>query len=272
MDDYNLSSGCHGNLSGINESLQTLMSNIRGQYHRYTQEEEAKLWHQMRRGNASARDKLFYSCAPWALKLAEKMSKTCRTPNGTRDNAFLEDMLQEGLIGIVEALKGFNPSKGRLSTYSAYYIRRRCWDFAYANRLISVSKQTLEKYAKANLVDTIPETELHDLQPELTQATLRLFKWDKQETYYDELNQQEVLAVIQQCIDLLPKRPRRIVQQRLVNRLTLRDIGKELNVTKERVRQIYEQAMDALRCMVRNRIRCCLNKENAYEYCRKTRD
>jgi RNA polymerase sigma factor (sigma-70 family) len=73
-------------------------------------------------------------------------------PSYARDHA--EDMLQEGRIGILEALKGYKPDKARFETYAAYFVKGQIYIYTaiwtgvsrYKLKQLSLLAGVLEKF------------------------------------------------------------------------------------------------------------------------------
>lgn len=78
---------------------------------------------------------------------------------------------------------------------------------------------------------------------------------DEKETMYDdtldEINSQEAYEVIMHCIDNLDARHRYVLLHRLgidgYEFKTLTQIGVDLDLSRERVRQVYDQSINKLR-------------------------
>src|SRR5207249_4001221 len=81
-------------------------------------EDEQQLWYQYRiQKDAESRLRLIEAYQPLVFKLVMQI----RPPD-----VVLMDMLQEGTVGLIEAVERFDPSRGvRFSTFAAYRVRGR---------------------------------------------------------------------------------------------------------------------------------------------------
>ncbi|MGD9676636.1 MAG: sigma-70 family RNA polymerase sigma factor, partial [Candidatus Bipolaricaulia bacterium] len=81
-----------------------------------TREEEQEAAREMAAGVAGARDRLIVSNLRLVAKIAQEYVET---------GVPLIDLIQEGNIGLIEAVDRYDPERGyRLSTYAAWWIRR----------------------------------------------------------------------------------------------------------------------------------------------------
>lgn len=89
-----------------------------GKYPRLTFEEEQVIWQRIKQGDDSAREELFLSnlflVVQWAVKYAW----------GKRTGLDINDMIQEGNIGLMTAVEKWNGSrKLKFSTYATWWIK-----------------------------------------------------------------------------------------------------------------------------------------------------
>jgi len=140
-----------------------------------------------------------------------------------------DDVISIGYAAICRAAQGFDPSKGiKFSTYAQRCIFQAVCDQARRAQFIRkpLSPEPLPfKYVSQNI--------------------------QKNEPYYDdraimeERDSNELLSKkVSRCLRLLSKRHREILIRRCMKGETLKQVGERIGVTKERVRQIQEDAMD----------------------------
>ena len=87
-----------------------------GRFPLLTAEEERDLARSMAAGSDGARERLIVSNLRLVAKIAQDYAET---------GLPLGDLIQEGNVGLIEAIDRFDPERGyRLSTYAAYWIRR----------------------------------------------------------------------------------------------------------------------------------------------------
>lgn len=129
-----------------------------------TQEEEYKLAKQWKNeNNRKAMDKLISS----HLKLVTKIAL------GYRGYGLpLSDLIAEGNIGMIQAMKHYDPDKGfRLSTYAMWWIKARIRDYVMGSwSMVKIGTTAAQKKLFFNLRKTqrsMTETESNELTPEI---------------------------------------------------------------------------------------------------------
>lgn len=99
-----------------NDSLTIFLNEI-SQYPLLTPEEKEELWPLIQHGDKDAIDKMILSNTRLVVKIAKKYEG-----NGIP----LQDLIQEGVIGLQTAVQRFDPSLGyQFSTYAAFWIKQR---------------------------------------------------------------------------------------------------------------------------------------------------
>lgn len=84
-------------------------------YEPLTREEEVRLARRVRRGEASAREELIKRNLPFVVAIAKR-----NIGRGAR----LDDLIQEGNLGLMRAVEKFDTARGtRFSTYAIWWIR-----------------------------------------------------------------------------------------------------------------------------------------------------
>ena len=200
----------------------------------------------------------------------------------------LADLISEANIGLMHAIKKFDPDKGfRLSTYAIWWIKAAISDFilkswslvkigtvATQKRLfynLGKIKAKLGLYQSTDLDDEtvskistqlgVPEKDVWDMEQRLHgDASLNEFAFDDsneekqsfltdnsptlEETFIENQEQTIRNKKLASAIATLSEREQEIVKARFLteNPLTLEDLGKQFNISRERVRQIESKA------------------------------
>lgn len=263
-----------------NDTMKLYMQKI-GQYPLVTPEDEIELAAKISKGDSEARGKLISSNLRLVVKIAHDF-KGLGLP--------LLDLISEGNIGLMRAVEKFDPSKGaKLSSYAAWWIKQSMRR-ALANqaRTIRIPVQSASKIckiqaAKAKLQEQLgrePTDKEIAAEVNLTERTvtgLRLGKTttislhdpiqhgedgefrdiipDDKSTAPDEMVQdEETLSHMLRLTEKLDERERRILELRFglngERPKTLEEVSQSIGRTRERVRQIQNQALEKLKSML----------------------
>ena len=198
----------------------------------------------------------------------------------------LIDLIQEGNIGLMKAVKRFDPDKNvRLLSFAIYWIRAEIHEFVIKNwRIVKVATTKAQRKlffklkSKKSASTWLTESEKLNIADELnvkpetiTQMESRLsgndVSYDPMEeddtspsTYLTdsmdpsikletESENSDNISKLRQALLKLDDRSKDIIQQRylLDNKSTLDDLSKKYNISKERVRQIENKSLDLIK-------------------------
>lgn len=111
---------------------------------RLTRAEELDLLRRLKHGDTDAANRLISSHLRFVLHIARRYRSHGHP---------LTDLLQEGTVGLLEAVKRFNPERGvRLSTYSMWWIRASIQDYCIRSRsLVKIGTTAAQKALFLNL-------------------------------------------------------------------------------------------------------------------------
>jgi RNA polymerase primary sigma factor len=258
------------------DSLQ-LFLNEAGRYPLLTAAEEVELAKRIERGDKAAKDTMINSNLRLVVSIAKKYQG---------HGLSLLDLIQEGIIGLIRAVEKFDWRRGyKFSTYATWWIRQAVQrGVANKSRTIRIPVHIVEreqKIARAERELTL-ELERAPTDEEVAKkAKLRLEHvrdvrtaartvasldkplGDEGETAFGDIVatepgdvEEEVVVglgedALRRAIETLPDREKQVIKLRYGidgdrEPKSLEHIGRELGVTRERVRQIETQALQRL--------------------------
>src|ERR687887_1672040 len=242
---------------GAGDSLQLFLADV-GRHKLLTASEEVTLAKRIEKGDLVAKRKMI-ECN---LRLVVSIAKGYRGLGVP----FL-DLIQEGTLGLNRAVEKFDWRRGyKFSTYATWWIRQSV-QRAVANhaRTIRVPVHVVERQQKLSRAARRLEVELgrEATKDELAEATgLPIQHVDEalgaaqasvslNQTVgaVDEAEESLRRQGVRKALDALPERERRILELRFGfegEPWTLEAIGQELDLTRERVRQLEGQALARL--------------------------
>jgi len=262
-------------VSGSTDSLTLLMQSV-GRYPLLTAAEEVALAKRIERGDREAKERMINSNLRLVISIAKRYQNRSLP---------LLDLFQEGVIGLNRAVEKFDWRRGyKFSTYATWWIRQACQRAVSGqSATIRVPTHVHERRVKlggaaSRLEATLGREPTREELAEATGLSLRhvdealdiaeapvslnraigseedgelgdLFADDQAPDpaaeAADSLRRQEVRRAVSE----LPERERRILELRFgfdTEPASLEQIGKELGITRERVRQLEAQAFDHL--------------------------
>ena len=265
------------------DTLTRYMAELR-EYPPISREEERELAIRWREhGDADAGRRLVLA----NLRLVVKIAMEYR-----RAWANTLDLIQEGNVGLLQAVERFDPDAGaKLSTYSAYWIRAYVLKYLIDNiRLVRVGssraqrklffrlgkekreleRQGFEVHPKllAERLD-VSEQDVVEMEQRLSSSDLSMeapmrgeegdgasygdFIASPEASVEDQVADSDLrrtfLEYVEAFAEGLGERERKIMNERVLaqEQRTLQELGNELGITRERVRQLEKGLVDGLR-------------------------
>jgi RNA polymerase sigma-32 factor len=158
-----------------------------------------------------------------------------------RDGLSGDDLAAEGRLGLLVAAQRFDPGRGvRFGRYAAWWVRAMVRRHALRNRRIVAPPVTKQGAMNTRDAPVATDGGLYDLA-DVSPTPEELL----------EAAQRRVLVEdnVRRALCALPERERSIVCKRLLgdDKVTLETLGRDIGVSRERVRQLEARAKGQLR-------------------------
>ena len=242
-----------------------------------TADEEKMLARAIGQGDAMARDRMVRANLRLVVNIARGY---------TGKGLGLQDLIEEGNLGLLRAVEGFDPTMGtRFSTYASYWIKqsikRALINSAKTIRIPAYMVELLSKWRRASIRLTdelrrVPTPEeiarllglpkrklpiikkaiqIYNSTPQTEQADSgwslgEMVMDERMRTPDDELLESDVMMKVKEMMGDLDEREQKVLKFRFglgdSEPHTLKEIGERLGLTRERVRQIETEALKKL--------------------------
>lgn len=259
------------------ESLQIYLQQI-AQIPLITVQDEIDLAAEIQIGNEKAREKMITANLRLVVKIAQEYSNL---------GLSLLDLINEGNIGLMKAVERFDPSKGgKLSTYASWWIKQSIKRaLANQSKTIRLPIHMVDRVTQIRRTTSILNERLgreptdEELAGEMNLPVNRItllksvsqkpasldspigdeegstlgeiVQDDKATSPLENLQSKSLVGDISKVLDLLESREADIIRLRFglegLDPMTLEEVGEKIGVTRERVRQLQEQALRELR-------------------------
>lgn len=249
-----------------------------------TTEEEVDLAARIKKGDKEARTLMIKANLRLVVKIAQDYSNY---------GLPLQDLISEGNIGLMKAVERFDPAKGgKLSTYGSWWIKQSIKRaLANQSKTIRLPVHMVDKIAKLRRISRML-TEASGREPtdeELCEETgisrkkLTMLKraaqrptsldapvGDDESSSYSEiigderavnpldaLSDKNMHGQLDDLLEVLDERESKIIDARFglggKTPMTLEEVGRQFGVTRERIRQLQNIALDKMRRNLRKR-------------------
>jgi RNA polymerase primary sigma factor len=267
----------NGDLAVATTDALQLFLNEAGKWPLLTAEEEVELAKRIERGDHRAKERMINSNLRLVVSIAKRYQG---------HDLHLLDLIQEGIIGLIRAVEKFDWRRGfKFSTYATWWIRQAVQrGVANKSRTIRIPVHIVEREQKLARAERELATQLGRVPTEqevakraklplkqvreVREVARAVTSLDKpmgagsegsfgelvasdQETPEDEVTYSLQERALRHAVDELPEREREIIKLRYGlngdrDPKSLEAIGRELGITRERVRQIEASALERL--------------------------
>lgn len=265
------------------DSLLSIYMREAGQVALLTVAEEVALAKRIQRGDAAAREHMIRANLRLVIKIAREYENLGMP---------ILDLINEGNIGLMKAVEKFDPAKGgKLSTYAALWIRQQIrralasqgktirLPVHIADRIYHLSQAevrlraqlgrdateeelarelntTVKRLGKLRRAAARPASLDAPLGDEATSTIAEVVADENAATPFEHLQNRTETALVRKLVENLPEREARILRLRFGldsgQEQTLETVGRKLKLTRERIRQVQNIALQKLRQMLEN--------------------
>jgi RNA polymerase primary sigma factor len=243
-----------------------------------TAEEEAELAKLIKKGDQSALEKLTKANLRFVVSVAKQYQ---------HQGMSLSDLINEGNMGLIRAAGRFDETKGfRFISYAVWWIRQSIIQaLAEQSRIVKVPmnkvgirnkvaqatqqlEQQFEREPTAEELSEFLDIELDDVSATMSLSNrhvsidspldedgdgsmLDIMENKNAEPTDKESNKESMLYEIELALNSLPEKQQKVLRYLygigMDTPMGMEDIGAEFNLTRERVRQIRDKALETLR-------------------------
>lgn len=237
--------------------------------------------------SAQERESLIEEYIPLVKYLAHRIS--IKLPNHVE----IDDLVNSGIIGLIDAIEKFDPSRGiKFKTYAEFRIRGAIFDglrsLDWVPRSVRKQKKMVEQsYAQLEqklgrhatdeelseslgvgldefykILDNLKGVNLgkfvelnnNDTQGGEGESAIAFIPDRSVEDPYHKFQKHELTEILADAIRNLPDKERYVVSLYYFDELTMKEIGTVLNITESRVSQLHTKSMLRLRDGLRSHV------------------
>lgn len=218
-------------INDFNRTVRTYYKELK-KYKPLDRESEKRLLKRAKENNIEAKNDLIISNLKFVFNIA-KMYKG--------KGASIDDLISEGNLGLVKAIDKFDTSKDvRFLSYAIWWIRHSMSEYVEKKSSISNNEMSLDGNDKS------VGDNLYDEYNDDSDDVINNIEDVKEEEKYDDFQQRRINKIILK----LDERSKFIIKSYFgfgKKSMSLEEIGKELCLSRERVRKIKEKSLRIIR-------------------------
>jgi RNA polymerase primary sigma factor len=237
------------------DEIKSYLKDIRRYADVISKEKEIELTERVLNGDAKAREELISANLRFVISIAKTYQN-----NGIP----LSDLIAEGNLGLLKAIEKFDRTKGyRFISYAVWWIKQSIIESINEHsRTIRIPVNQINDYLKAKKENQDSDTEVVNMFP-TTQSIFDVINEDGDELL-DIIEDENTLnpdnnldnnpgnlkRELEKLLSKLDEKEREIIKMYFGidgEPMTLEAIGDEFDLTKERIRQIKQKAINKIR-------------------------
>ena len=263
-------------ISGSSISIKNYFKELR-KIEQISGEEQTKLAILAKQGDKVAMDNLIKCNLRFVLTIAKEYQY---------GSIEIEDLINEGNIGLIKAIDKFDPSKGyKFISYAVWWVRQSIMQYIYENgsmvrlpinKINAIGKvnraseqlfQTLDreptfeeiqeatKFSTDDIKSTFVDNRCFSIDQKISEDSdselVNIIPGETLDDVEEKMNEDSLKTEINDVLSSLTEREIEIMNMYFglngSKELSLKEIGEKLNLTNERIRQIKELALKKLR-------------------------
>ena len=195
----------------------------------YSMEEELELAKKIQEGDIESRDKLIKANLRFVVSIAKAYRKS---------GVSFQDLISAGNIGLIKAAEKFDYKRGvKFISYAVWWIKQTIKEC-----ILTYTNQNISEYS-------IEDININDEYDKTEDLCFDAINHEFEET---RTNKQSRMGAVEDLFTVLKWREAKILTLYFGlygnKEMTLDEIGKEMSLTMERVRQIKDNAMIKVKC------------------------
>lgn len=263
-------------ISGSSISIKNYFKELR-KIEQISGEEQTKLAILAKQGDKLAMDNLIKCNLRFVLTIAKEYQY---------GSIEIEDLINEGNIGLIKAIDKFEPSKGyKFISYAVWWVRQSIMQYIYENgsmvrlpinKINAIGKvnrateqlfqsldreptfeeiQEATKFSTDDIKSTFVDNRCFSIDQKISEDSdselVNIIPGETLDDVEEKMNEDSLKTEINDVLSSLTEREIEIMNMYFglngSKELSLKDIGEKLNLTNERIRQIKELALKKLR-------------------------
>ena len=167
------------------------------------------------------------------------------------------DLIQEGNLGLMKAVKRFDPTMGvRLVSFAVHWIKAEIHEYVIRNwRIVKIATTKAQRKLFFNLRSLKKSSkkltleEAKSIANDLNVTPEQVLEMEGRLTAYDAAFEAQSTLALHDAMEQLDDRSRNILQRRWLDddKSTLHELAAEYNVSAERIRQLEKNAMEKIK-------------------------